>query len=139
MRDYRTLDTWKKADALVMDIYRALEGRRCSFTGLRSQLLRAADGLATNIVEGCGKNTEPEFLRFLEMAHASGKELGYQLTKAARVGLITTSEFDNFGGRCDEIRRMLYGLMRTVRDRIEQAEARRMQGAGRRGRLPPVS
>jgi four helix bundle protein len=42
---------------------------------VRSQLTRAADSIASNIVEGCGAATDKEFARFLDVSIKSDNEL----------------------------------------------------------------
>ncbi|TWU24856.1 hypothetical protein Pla52o_11480 [Novipirellula galeiformis] len=53
--------------------------------GLTSQLRRASVSIASHIVEGCARNSEPDFLRFLDMAFGSIREVEYQLTIARRL------------------------------------------------------
>lgn len=86
MRDHTKLRAFQKADALVFEVYQLTagfpDGERF---GLTSQLRRAAVSVASNVVEGCGRNTTREYLRFLEMAYSSAREVRYQLTVARRL------------------------------------------------------
>lgn len=59
MVDYRNYTVWKKAHALVLEIYKTTR----SFPSeekfnLISQINRAALSIPTNIVEGCGRETQ---------------------------------------------------------------------------------
>ncbi|MCJ7755373.1 MAG: four helix bundle protein [Thermoanaerobaculales bacterium] len=56
--------------------------------GLVSQMRRSAVSVATNIVEGCGRRTEPEFNRFLDIAFGSIREVGYLVDLATRLGYL---------------------------------------------------
>jgi four helix bundle protein len=80
MKDFRKLDVWAKAHALTLAIYRVTAGFPTEERyGLTSQLRRAALSIPTNITEGCGRNTDAEFNRFLEIAMGSASETEYLL------------------------------------------------------------
>jgi four helix bundle protein len=66
MRNYETLKVWEKAHALVQDVYRATETfPRREMYGLTQQMRNAAASVPTNIVEGCGRQTEAELIHFV--------------------------------------------------------------------------
>jgi four helix bundle protein len=86
MRDHRKLRAFESADALALSIYAATK----SFPneeqfGLTSQLRRAAVSIASNIVEGCARSSQADYIRFLDMTFGSAREVGYQLTLAKRL------------------------------------------------------
>ncbi|MBD0779383.1 four helix bundle protein [Maribacter sp. ANRC-HE7] len=72
MRDFRKLDIWKNGIELVKQIYILYENlpNEEKF-GLRAQITRAAVSVPSNIAEGCSRNSEIEFKRFLEIAIGS--------------------------------------------------------------------
>ncbi len=87
MRDHTKLRAFELADALVLNVYRVTR----SFPddekfGLTSQLRRAAISIASNIVEGAARSSRPEYVRFLEIAYGSAKEVEYQISIAERLG-----------------------------------------------------
>lgn len=88
MRDYRELRVFHDAHELVKRVYGLTrqfpESERF---GLISQMQRAAVSVPSNIVEGCGRNSTKEYLRFLEIAYASACELRYQLLLARELEL----------------------------------------------------
>ena len=88
MRDHRKLRAFELADDLVLAIYSATKTfPQDEMFGLTSQLRRASVSIASNIVEGSARNSEADFLRFLDMAFGSIREVEYQLTIAS--GLAT--------------------------------------------------
>lgn len=87
MRDHTKLRAFEIADAVVMEVYRVTRiFPKEELFGLTSQIRRAAMSIASNIVEGCARNTEADYLRFLDMSYGSAKELEYQLSVADRLG-----------------------------------------------------
>lgn len=67
------------ADGVVMEVYRVTRGFPGEERfGLTSQVRRAAMSMASNIVEGCARNSEADYLRFLDMSYGSAKDLEYQ-------------------------------------------------------------
>jgi hypothetical protein len=69
MKDFRTLEAWKKSHQLTLSIYQAPESLpKSELFGLTSQIRRAVASLPTNIAEGCGRDGEAELGRFLNIA-----------------------------------------------------------------------
>ena len=83
--------------------------------GLTSQLRRAAVSIASNIVEGSGRDSRAEYLRFLNMAYSSTSEVCYQLSLAYRLGYLKEESFNGLDRRSDETERVLNGLICALR------------------------
>ena len=116
MSDFKRLKVWRKAHALslaVGDTVRGIRGRHT--VSLRRQLVDAASSIPINIVEGKAKRGDREFARFLEYSIASSAELEYRLLEARDLRLIGKSQFKDLVVRLIEVRKMLFGLQRTVR------------------------
>ena len=83
MKDFRQLKVWEKSHQLALAIYKVTkEFPKEELYGLTSQIRRASMSIPTNIAEGCGRNTDADFARFLQMAMGSASETEYQLILA---------------------------------------------------------
>ena len=85
--------------------------------GMTSQIRRAAVSIAANVAEGHGRENSGSFIQFLRVSQGSLKELETHLLLAARVGLVTTEEIEPVLRQCDELGRMLRGLIRSIQSR----------------------
>ena len=89
MRDHTKLRAFELADQLALTTYKAtVSFPREEQFGLTSQLRRAAVSIASNIVEGCARFTESEYIRFLEISYASAREVEYQIGLSHRLGFL---------------------------------------------------
>ena len=116
MRDHSKLRAFELADKLALDIY----GTTRSFPkeemyGLTSQMRRAAVSIPSNIVEGCARHGEADFLRFLDIAFGSLRELNYQHSLALRFGYIDSEKFPELEKRFLECEKVLGSLIRKIR------------------------
>ena len=114
-RDHRKLTAFTLADALALAVYRTTK----TFPddekfGLTSQMRRAAVSVAANIVEGAARESEAEFLRFLTVAFASLRELGYFLDLSRRLGYFDAEAAQALLGDYEEAARVLRGLIRSI-------------------------
>jgi four helix bundle protein len=116
MRDHNKLQAFQLADESALLIYRVTKSfPKEELYGLTSQMRRAAISIPSNIVEGCSRETEAEYLRFLEIAFGSLRELHYQLGLAERLGYPDK----DLCSKCDAILtrtgKVLSALMRSIR------------------------
>ena len=116
MRDHRKLRAFELSDALVLAVYAATKAfpKEEQF-GLTSQMRRGALSIASNIVEGCARSSQADYVRFLDLALGSAREVEYQLSVAHRLGYLPDDVASDLIRRADETARVLVGLIRSLR------------------------
>ena len=118
MRNFKELKVWEKAHSLTLKVYHSTKTFPVQEQyGITSQLRRSAVSVSTNIAEGCGRSSEIEFARFLEIAYASASELQYLTLLSKDLELFDSSAYQELTSQVDEVKRMLYTFIQTVRDR----------------------
>ena len=83
--------------------------------GLTAQMRRGAVSVASNVVEGCARNTEADYVHFLDMAYGAAKELEYQVSLASRLGFLSPESLSVIQPACDETSKVLNALIRAIR------------------------
>ena len=105
---------------MALDAHRvAGQIRGSQHASLRSQIIRAAMLVPTNIVEGCSQQSAREFSRFLRIALNSTTELEYHLLAARDLAAVRASDSLTLISQVIEVRKMLYGLLRYLKSRSE--------------------
>jgi four helix bundle protein len=93
MRDHNKLRAFELVDEVaVLTCQITKSFPKDEMYGLTSQIRRSGVSVPSNIVEGCVRESQAEYLRFLEIAFGSLRELHYQYTLASRLGYINESE-----------------------------------------------
>ena len=116
MRDHTKLRAFELADQLVLIVYKATEGFPSHERfGLTNQIRRCAVSIPSNIVEGCARCTEAEYVRFLDIAYGSSRELAYQLSIATRLGYLEPEMAQQVESLSIETSKVLNGLIRSLK------------------------
>lgn len=118
MQDFRGLRVrvWQKSHALTLGVYQ-ITGQfpTAALYGSTSQMRRAAAAIPTNIAEGCGRGSDADFARFLQIALGSASELDYQLLLAHDLTLIDATQYAPLSQQITDIKRMLNALLTKLR------------------------
>jgi four helix bundle protein len=112
---FRDLFVWQKSIAFVKEIYRiTTKYPKSELFGLTSQIQRAAVSMPTNIAEGCGRNSNKELSRFIDIAIGSAFELETLLQISFELNYIEELEYNTLMKGLYEIQKMMYGLQQTL-------------------------
>jgi four helix bundle protein len=115
VQDFKRLRVWHQAHRLSLNVHSSCDPKLFGqHPGKRTQTLKCADSIPTNISEGSAKEG-PEFARYLDMAHASAKELENHLLFARDKRLISRRRFDLLNDSVEHVQRMLIKLIKAVR------------------------
>ena len=116
MKNYKKLIVWQKAHALAVGLYKETSGfPKAEQFNLTSQLRRAATSIPANVAEGCGKYTELDFARFLQISLGSSNEVEYLTFLSRELGYIKEEEYRNLDSKVNEVKAMLISLITKIR------------------------
>jgi len=115
---FRELKVWQRSDDLAFRVFDLTDKFPRSYVfDLTSQLRRAVLSVPTNIAEGCASFHSREFLQFLNIARRSLSETQYLIYFAGRRNLIKPPECLQLESNCEEISKMLNGLIKSIRSK----------------------
>ena len=118
MRNFRELKVWQKAHELTLNVYRVTAGfNREELYGLTSQMRRAAYSVPANIAEGCGKNSDVEFARYLQIAAGSASELEYFTELTHDLHMLARDDYEKVFTQVTEVKRMLFAFIESLRSK----------------------
>jgi four helix bundle protein len=83
--------------------------------GLTTQMRRASVSVSSNIAEGCSRNSNADFARFVEIGAGSLFETVSQSFIARRQGFLRADDFQKIYSAAEEEGRMLSGFLNTLR------------------------
>ena len=83
--------------------------------GLTRQVRRASASIAANLAEGCGRRSDGEMARFVQIAMGSGAELSYHLLLAKDLGFVKNEEYTELNSDLERVMRMLSALSGKIR------------------------
>lgn len=108
MRNFKELNVWKKSHQMTMEVYRITRAFPSDERfGLVTQLRRSAASVPANIAEGCGRNGDRDFSRFLSIAAGSASETEYHILLAYDLHLMEKNVYLELDRQINEIKRML--------------------------------
>ena len=115
MKDFKELRVWSKAHELTVLVYKLTRAfPKDEVYGLTSQVRRSAASVGANIAEGCGRHSDGEMTRFLQIARGSASETEYHLLLAKDLGFLQETDFQVAEQAVVVVQRMLTALVQKV-------------------------
>ncbi len=116
MQNYKDLKVWVNAHEFTLFVYEeSKQFPKEELYGLTNQLRRAAASIAANIAEGCGKKTNPDFAKFLNIALGSANESEYFVLLSKDLTYLDNEKYQTLYKLINEIKAMLIALIAKVR------------------------
>ncbi|MBU0545393.1 MAG: four helix bundle protein [Proteobacteria bacterium] len=117
MRNHTKLRAFELADEVAILIYQITSRfPKEELFGLTSQIRRAAVSVPSNIVEGCARDSKADYLRFLNIAFGSLRELHYQVNLSYRLKFLSVQDSSLIESKIIEAEKVLNGLICSLRD-----------------------
>ena len=115
MRNYIKYEVWEIGHKLTKEIY-LLTSKfpKEEIYGLTSQIRRASVSIPTNIAEGCGRLTDKEFGRFIDISIGSLNETEYLLFLSTELKFISESKFEPIAIQLNLLRQKLIQLRKKL-------------------------
>jgi four helix bundle protein len=115
LKNYRDLNVWQRAYRLCLEIYKATKTfPKDEQYNLTSQIRRAAVSIPSNIAEGYGRKTTPDYIRSLYISYGSICELETQIMIAGDLEYISREIMVNIQEDIREVERMLKALIKSL-------------------------
>lgn len=111
MRNFKNYEIWKMSHQLTLEIYRITKDFPSSERyQIISQMQRAAYSIPSNIAEGCGRKSDKDFNRFLQIALGSAHELEYFILLAKDLGFVEEPIYVAVDQKINDLKKKIYSL-----------------------------
>jgi four helix bundle protein len=114
-QSFEDLEVWQRGCRLAVSVFETFVA--CGNFTMQNQVQRAALSVPSNVAEGYERNSNKEFIRFLNIAKGSCGELRTQLYISRKLNFLNKPDFDHLIGEAKQISAMLHGLSRAVSKR----------------------
>lgn len=112
MRNFRNYKVWELGHEITLDVYKlSKQFPKDERFGITSQMRRCSSSVPANIAEGCGRETEKEFKRFLVIANGSATELEYFLILITDLEMANKNSTEKLVEKVDKLKRSLNRLI----------------------------
>ena len=118
IESYRELRVWQAGVELVSSVYCLTESfPESEKYGLVSQMRRCAVSIPSNIAEGFGRGSKPDYIRFLKIARGSVYEFETQLEISINLGFCEKANIADLLEQNDKVVKMLASLIRSLENK----------------------
>ena len=118
LKNYKELQVWQKGYQLCLRLYKITKKfPKEEHYGLISQIRRAAVSVPSNIAEGYGRKTTPDYLRSLYIAYGSNCELETQIMLSRDLDYIPSNDSEKLLNDIRDVERMLKALIKSLENK----------------------
>lgn len=117
---YKKLLAWQAADELAMAVHDLVMEFPAVYADLRGQMLKSAGSAPDNIAEGYCRNALGDYIRFCEIARGSLGELGSQIHRCERWGLVQGDTLATLLSLYGDATYHLEQLIKSLRDQRQE-------------------
>ena len=118
LKNFKELKVWQKSYDVCLKLYKVTRRfPKEEVYALTSQIRRSAVSVPSNIAEGYGRKTTPDYLKSLYIAYGSSCELETQLLLSNDLGYIKDEEIKELKEEMGEVERMLKALIKSLKNK----------------------
>lgn len=121
-QSFEDLEVWQRGCRLAVAVFKTFA--KCRNFTMQDQIQRAALSVPSNVAEGYERNSNKEFIRFLNIAKGSCGELRTQLYISRKLDFLNKTDFDQLISESKEISAMLHGLTKAIAKRATKTGTR---------------
>lgn len=115
MASFEDLRVYQLAEVLADDVWDVvIRWNRLAQDTVGKQLVRAADGIGSNIAEGTGRGSYQDNRRFVKIARGSFYETRHWLRRAFKRMLLTEKQVETLKALLDELGPKLNAYLRSI-------------------------
>lgn len=112
MRDFRKLNIWNDSIHLVTLVYELIKKLPNSEKlGLYAQLSRAVVSIPSNIAEGCARDSQKDFARYLKISLGSSYEVETQIIICQRLSYISDQDSEIIIRKVNRLQKSINALI----------------------------
>lgn len=113
MRNFKELDIWKDSISIVKEVYSLIDKLPASENfGLKSQISRCVVSIPSNIAEGCAKDSQKDFVRFLHISLGLAFELETQFVICRELSFITLEDEKELNEKLISLQKRINALIK---------------------------
>jgi len=119
IRHFKDLIVWQRSHQLFLDVVNDVEkfSKNAVSRVIIDQIVRSVSSVSSNIAEGFNSMTTRQYLSFLDIARRSSAESENWFYKLRDIGYLKEEISGARINECTEINRMIYGLMKSLREK----------------------
>jgi len=123
LKNFKELIVWQKSYQLCLNLYEiSKDFPHEEKYGLSSQIRRAAISIPSNIAEGYGRKTIPDYVRCLYIAYGSTCELETQILLSGDLGYLNEENQSIILEKIKEVERMLMALIKSLENKKQPSK-----------------